>query len=78
MCYFVQAQKIGHKKLRPLPKLQSVNQLLLIDLEFIQMPKDKPWLGREACLYDLDGNKLILYDAGENRLNLPWRIREEK
>jgi len=35
-----------------------------------------PWLWREAWLYDVDGNKLILYSAGENRLNPPWRMRE--
>ena len=36
--------------------------------------EDKPWLWREAHLYDLDGNHIILYNAGDNRKNPPWRI----
>ncbi|GAL67808.1 VOC family protein [Jejuia pallidilutea] len=41
---------------------------------FISLPQDKPWLWREAHLRDLDGNLIILYKAGENRKNPPWRI----
>lgn len=37
-------------------------------------PVDQPWLWREARLKDPDGNQLILYYAGENRLNPPWRM----
>jgi len=37
-------------------------------------PNDKSWLWREARLKDPDGNQIILYYAGENRLNPPWRI----
>lgn len=55
-----------------------VEQLLKKGIEFDELPNDKPWLWREAWLYDLDGNKLILYRAGENRLNPPWRIKNEK
>lgn len=43
-------------------------------LEFDLLPTDQPWLWREARLKDLDGNQLILYSAGENRKNPPWRI----
>ena len=43
-------------------------------IEFTQLPKDQPWLWREAHLYDLDGNKIILFKAGENRKNPPWRV----
>lgn len=39
-----------------------------------EMPEDKPWLWREARLRDPDGHLLILYYAGENRTNPPWRI----
>ena len=35
---------------------------------------DQPWLWREAHLNDLDNNKLIIYHAGNNRKNPPWRI----
>lgn len=41
---------------------------------FEQLPQDQPWLWREARLKDLDGNQLILYSAGENRKNPPWRL----
>ncbi|WP_118976844.1 VOC family protein [Taibaiella koreensis] len=43
-------------------------------LKMETMPEDKPWFWREARLRDPDGNQLILYYAGENRLNPPWRI----
>jgi len=32
------------------------------------------WLWTEAQLRDPSGNRLILYWAGENRLNPPWRM----
>lgn len=54
-----------------------VEQLVQQGIEFAQLPKDMSWLWREAWLYDLDGNKLILYYAGEHRLNPPWRIKEK-
>jgi len=43
-------------------------------LEFEELPDDKPWLWREARLKDPDGNQLILFHAGDNRKNPPWRI----
>lgn len=54
-----------------------VEQLVQQGIEFAQLPKDMSWLWREAWLFDLDGNKLILYYAGEHRLNPPWRIKEK-
>ncbi len=41
---------------------------------FNQLPEDKSWLWREAHLKDLDGNNIILFKAGTNRKNPPWRI----
>ena len=41
---------------------------------FINDPEDKTWLWREAHLKDLDGNHIILYQAGINRKNPPWRL----
>jgi catechol 2,3-dioxygenase-like lactoylglutathione lyase family enzyme len=41
---------------------------------FLSEPEDKPWLWREAHLKDLDDNKIIIYYAGKNRKNPPWRI----
>lgn len=43
-------------------------------VSFDHGPVDQPWLWREARLKDPDGNQLILYYAGENRLNPPWRM----
>lgn len=52
-----------------------VNQLLQQKIEIEEMPNDKSWLWREARLKDPDGNQLILYYAGDNRKNPPWRIK---
>jgi catechol 2,3-dioxygenase-like lactoylglutathione lyase family enzyme len=43
---------------------------------FAEKPADKAWLWREAKLLDPDGREIILYFAGENRLNPPWRIKD--
>ena len=51
-----------------------VNSLKAKGINIDEMPKDQPWLWREAKLKDLDNNQIILYHAGENRLNPPWRI----
>lgn len=51
-----------------------VTKLQANGIVFEELPTDKPWLWREARLKDLDGNQLILYKAGENRLSPPWRI----
>ena len=51
-----------------------VEQLLKKGFQFDLLPTDQPWLWREARLKDLDGNQLILYSAGQNRKNPPWRI----
>lgn len=56
---------------------EKVGQLIEKGLKFDALPEDKPWLWREAVLFDLDGHRIILYYAGENRLNPPWRLAEE-
>lgn len=43
-------------------------------ITFDLLPTDQTWLWREARLKDPDGNKIILYFAGDNRKNPPWRI----
>ena len=52
-----------------------VSELLDKGIEFEEMPNDKNWLWREAHLKDVDMNHLILYYAGENRLNPPWKLK---
>ena len=39
-----------------------------------ELPNDTPWLWRESRLKDLDNNQIIIYFAGDNRINPPWRI----
>ena len=52
-----------------------VSELLDKGIEFDEMPNDKSWLWREAHLKDIDKNHLILYYAGEKRLNPPWKLK---
>ena len=54
---------------------EYVNELLSKDIKFDEMPNDKRWLWREARLKDPDRNQLVLYYAGVNRLNPPWKIK---
>lgn len=51
-----------------------VNRLKTNGITFTSEPEDKTWLWREAHLFDPDGHKLILFHAGKNRKNPPWRI----
>jgi len=44
-------------------------------IKFDLEPTDQLWLWREARLKDIDGNQLILFYAGDNRLNPPWKIK---
>lgn len=53
---------------------ERVNDLATKGVKFDEMPSDKSWLWREARLRDLDGNRLVLFFAGKNRLDPPWRI----
>lgn len=52
-----------------------VNDLISKGIAFNELPNDKPWLWREAHLKDPDHNHLILYYAGQNRLDPPWRLK---
>ena len=51
-----------------------VQALIEKGIIFEELPADKPWLWREARLKDPDNNQLILYCAGSNRTNPPWKI----
>ena len=53
---------------------KAVEKMKKNGLSFISDPEDKPWLWREAHIEDPDGNSIILYNAGSNRKNPPWRI----
>ena len=54
---------------------EEVKRLKSLGLTFNQEPTDHVWLWREAYLKDPDGNKIILFYGGENRLNPPWRVK---
>jgi len=53
---------------------EEVETLKQKGIQFDLEPTDQKWLWREARLKDVDGNQLILFHGGENRLNPPWRI----
>ncbi|WP_106793943.1 VOC family protein [Aquimarina sp. Aq78] len=53
---------------------KEVERLTSEGLQFDLLPTDQRWLWREARLKDPDGNLIILYFAGDNRKNPPWRI----
>jgi len=53
---------------------EYVHELIGKGIVFDELPNDKSWLWREAILKDPDQNQLIIYYAGDNRLNPPWKI----
>ncbi|MBQ0733196.1 VOC family protein [Aquimarina celericrescens] len=53
---------------------QEVDRLIAEGIQFDHLPKDQTWLWREARLKDPDDNQIILYFAGDNRKNPPWRV----
>lgn len=55
---------------------KEVERLIQEGIEFEELAEDKSWLWREARLKDPTGNRIILYWAGVNRKNPPWRLKE--
>ena len=53
---------------------KHVESLLQKGIQFDELPTQKRWLWKEARLKDLDGNQIILFYGGENRINPPWKI----
>ena len=53
---------------------KDVSRLQDEGIQFDLLPTDQSWLWREARLKDPDGNSIILYWAGDNRKNPPWRL----
>jgi catechol 2,3-dioxygenase-like lactoylglutathione lyase family enzyme len=56
----------------------KVSELKGKGIEFDVDPTDMPYLWREAFLRDPDGNQIVLFSAGENRLNPPWRLPKDE
>jgi catechol 2,3-dioxygenase-like lactoylglutathione lyase family enzyme len=57
---------------------ERVAELKTNGIEFDVDPTDMPYLWREAFLRDPDGNVIVLFSAGENRLNPPWRLPKDE
>ena len=55
----------------------TVAKLEQLGVRFEAKPVDQPWLWREAYLRDPDGNQICLFYAGENRLNPPWKVKDD-
>ncbi|MCB0666789.1 MAG: VOC family protein [Saprospiraceae bacterium] len=53
---------------------QQVSELLEKGVVFEQLPKDQSWLWKEARLRDPDNHQIVLFNAGSNRKNPPWRL----
>ncbi|MEX0290322.1 MAG: VOC family protein [Flavobacteriaceae bacterium] len=54
---------------------ERVGKLMREGINFEELPNDKKWLWREARLKDPDNNQIILFHAGTNRKDPPWRIK---
>ena len=55
---------------------EYLNELIKKGIVFEQTPTNQKWLWREARLKDVDGNQLILFYGGKNRVNPPWKIKK--
>ncbi|MEM7186492.1 MAG: VOC family protein [Bacteroidota bacterium] len=56
---------------------RRVTELQDKGIQFDSLPTEQSWLWTEARLLDPDGNQIILFYAGENRKNPPWRMGEK-
>lgn len=54
---------------------QKVKELQAQGIVFETEVTQQSWLWTEARLRDLDNNMIVIYHAGENRKNPPWRIK---
>lgn len=57
---------------------ETIKKLQKKGIVFETLAEEKPWLWKEASLKDPDENLLIIYHAGSNRKNPPWRISSIK
>lgn len=53
---------------------QTINELALKGVKIMEEKISQTWLWDEAKIADPDGHIIIIYHAGENRKNPPWRI----
>ena len=53
---------------------ERVARLQSQGIVFDEPPSDRSWGWREARLRDPDGNRLILFHGGKNRIDPPWCV----
>lgn len=53
---------------------EYIKSLIEKNIKIDELPNDKSWLWRESRLKDPDNNQIIIYFAGKNRTNPPWRL----
>lgn len=56
---------------------QAYKRLKALGIHFTSGPQDKDYLWREARLNDPDGHPLVIFSAGINRKNPPWRVLQK-
>jgi catechol 2,3-dioxygenase-like lactoylglutathione lyase family enzyme len=52
----------------------EVRRLKKAGITFEHDPVDQVWLWREARIKDPDGHQIVLFYAGENRIDPPWKV----
>ncbi len=57
---------------------EHIKKLQKKGIVFEELPNDKTWKWREAKLKDPDKNQIIIFRAGKNRKDPPWRIKNDK
>lgn len=61
------------------PNREALDQYVAVlaarGVRVIEGPVDRSWLWRDARVLDPDGHEWMLFFAGENKLNPPWRVR---
>lgn len=43
-------------------------------IQLAEGPVERSWLWRDARVFDPDGHEWMLFYAGDNKLNPPWRV----
>ncbi|MGJ8662100.1 MAG: VOC family protein [Marinicella sp.] len=63
-------------------EVQDVNEiysnLSKQGVQFTSKPKNQNWLWYESGLQDPDGHPLIIFSAGKNRKNPPWKVKTKQ
>ena len=70
-------RKANHARSLQHSSQRTVARLIEAGVLFASAPEEKSWRWREAELFDPGGNRIVLYFAGANRIDPPWRLRTE-